>query len=209
MHESQSRMWENLVGRSRQVWDVFYPKLQATFPEALNKVDADSFYKAINIVQPSLIRIEADELTYNMHIILRFELEQEIMNGRIALKDVPESWNARIKEYLGITVPNDSQGVLQDVHWSGGMIGYFSTYSLGNIISCQIWEKIQTAMPDIYAQIGRGEFANLREWLRVNVHQHGRKFTPQETLKKIVGTGIEVGPYVNYLKKKYSEIYGL
>ncbi len=210
LHESQSRMWENLVGRSRAAWKFFYPKLQATFPDAFGKVDADTFYRAINIVQPSLIRIEADEATYNLHIILRFELEQEIMNSKIALKDIPEAWNARMKEYLGVTVPNDADGVLQDIHWSGGMIGYFSTYSLGNIISCQIWEKALQAMPDLYQQFERGEFMALREWLRDNLHKHGRKFTPMETLQRVVGEGkINVAPYVKYLKTKYSEIYGL
>jgi len=209
LHESQSRMWENLVGRSRPFWKFFFPKLRATFPEQFKAVDAEAFYRAINKVQPSLIRVEADEATYGLHIILRFELEQEIMNGRLALKDLPEAWNARMKEYLGVGVPDDARGVLQDIHWSGGMLGYFPTYSLGNIISAQIWEKALAALPDLYDQFERGEFMALREWLRQNLHQHGRKFTPRETLEKVVGGPINVGPYVRYLRTKYEGIYGL
>ncbi|MBI3242922.1 MAG: carboxypeptidase M32 [Chloroflexi bacterium] len=209
LHESQSRMWENLVGRSRPFWRHFYPKLQAAFPDQFNGVEMETFYRAINKVQPSLIRVEADEATYNLHIILRFELEQEMMEGKVALRDLPEAWNARMKSYLGVDVPNDAQGVLQDIHWSSGGIGYFSTYSLGNIISCQIWEKVLEALPDIYEQFERGEFMALREWLRENLHKHGRKFTPKETLEKVAGSSINVGPYVKYLKSKYGEIYGL
>ena len=209
LHESQSRMWENLVGRSRPFWKFFYPKLQAAFPEQFGSVGMEMFYRAINKVQPSLIRVEADEATYNLHIILRFELEQEIMEGKLALKDLPEAWNARMKEYLGVDVPDDARGVLQDIHWSGGMIGYFPTYSLGNIASCQIWEKALAAMPDLYEQFERGEFMALREWLRENLHRHGRKFTPKETLEKVVNGPIHVGPYIRYLYRKNQEIYGL
>lgn len=209
LHESQSRMWENLVGRSRPFWKFFFPKLRATFPEQLAGVDAEAFYRAINKVQPSLIRVEADEATYGLHIILRFELEQEVMNGQLALKDLPQAWNARMKQYLGVEVPDDARGVLQDIHWSGGMLGYFPTYALGNIISAQIWEKALAALPDLYEQFERGEFMPLREWLRDNLHQHGRKFTPQETMQKVVGGSIAVGPYVKYLKEKFSDIYQL
>ena len=209
LHESQSRMWENLVGRSRPFWKFFFPKLQAAFPEQFKSVDAEGFYRAVNKVQPSFIRVEADEATYNLHIILRFELEQEIMEGKLALKDVAEAWNARMKAYLGIDAPDAAQGVLQDVHWSSGLFGYFPTYSLGNIISCQIWEKALEAMPDLYTQFERGEFMTLREWLRENLHRHGRKFTPVEMLQKVAGSAITVGPYVKYLKTKLGEIYGL
>jgi carboxypeptidase Taq len=165
--------------------------------------------RAVNKVHPSLIRVEADEATYNMHIILRFELEQEIMEGRLPLRDVPAAWNARMKDYLGIDVPDDARGVLQDVHWSQGQLGYFPTYSLGNIIAAQIWEKALEAIPDLYDQFERGEFMALREWLRQNLHRHGRKFTPVETLEKVVGGPISVGPYMRYLKSKLGEIYGL
>ncbi len=210
LHESQSRMWENLVGRSRPFWRFFYPKLQAAFPDAFGSLGEDVFYRAINKVQPSLIRVEADEATYNLHIILRFELEQEIMERRLALKDLPEAWNARMKAYLGIDVPDDTHGVLQDIHWSGGAMGYFSTYSLGNIISCQIWERVLQDIPDLYAQFERGEFMALREWLREKLHKYGRKFMPAETLNRVVGAPkIEVGPYVRYLQGKFGEIYDL
>jgi carboxypeptidase Taq len=209
LHESQSRMWENLVGRSRPFWQYFFPQLQAAFPEQFAGVDAEGFYRAINKVQPSLIRVEADEATYNLHIILRFELEQELMGGKLPLAELPEAWNARMKEYLGVTVPDDAQGVLQDIHWSGGMIGYFPTYSLGNILSCQIWEKANAALPDLEAQFAQGEFRPLREWLRTTLHQHGRKFTPTETLERVVGGPIDVGPYVRYLRHKLGDIYGL
>ena len=210
MHESQSRMWENLVGRSRAAWTYFYPGLQAAFPEAFRDVELETFYRAINKVQPSLIRVEADEVTYGLHIIVRFELEQEMMAGRLPLRELPEAWNARMKSYLGIDVPNDADGVLQDVHWSSGYIGYFPTYALGSIISAQIWEKAVAAMPDLEAQFERGEFMALREWLRDNLHKHGRKFTPKETLKRVVGSDqIDIGPYVRYFKRKHGAIYGI
>jgi carboxypeptidase Taq len=209
MHESQSRLWENYVGRSRPFWTYFYPRLQATFPEQFANVDVETFYRAVNQVQPSLIRVEADEATYNLHIILRFELEQEIMAGRLALRDLPQAWNARVKNHLGIDVPDDARGVLQDVHWSEGLLGYFPTYSLGNLIAAQIWEKALQAMPDLYEQFERGEFMALREWLRENLHRYGRKFTPAETLEKVAGGSISVGPYVRYLRTKLGEIYGV
>jgi len=209
LHESQSRMWENLVGRSRAFWKFFYPKLQATFPAQFQNVELETFYRAINRVHPSFIRVEADEATYGLHIIIRFELEQEMMEGTLALKDVPEAWNARMKQYLGVDVPNDAQGCLQDIHWSGGMLGYFPTYQLGNIIAAQIWEKVLADMPDLYAQFERGEFMPLREWLREKLHRHGRKFTPKETIQRVVGGPIDVAPYLRYLKSKFGEIYNL
>ena len=209
LHESQSRMWENLVGRSRPFWQFMYPKLQAAFPEHYRGVEMETFYRAINKVQPSFIRVEADEATYSLHIILRFELEQEMLAGKIALRDLPAAWNARFKDFFGVEVLNDADGVLQDVHWSGGMIGYFPTYALGSIIACQIWEKIMADLPDLHDQFTRGEFTALREWLKTHLHQHGRKFTPPETLQRLVGGPIDVQPYVRYLKGKYSEIYGL
>ncbi|MEN4011904.1 MAG: carboxypeptidase M32 [Bellilinea sp.] len=210
LHESQSRMWENLVGRSRPFWKFFYPVLQETFPQQFANVSMDAFYQAINKVQPSLIRVEADEATYNLHIILRFELEREMIRGDIALKDLPEAWNTRFREYLGIEVPNNAMGVLQDIHWSMGLVGYFPTYSLGNIISCQIWDKGLQAMPDLYEQFERGEFHNLREWLHETLHRFGRKFTPRETLQRVTGRAeIDVQPYLRYLNSKLGEIYGV
>jgi len=202
LHESQSRMWENIVGRSRSFWNHFYPSFQAAFPEAVGDVDQERFYRAINRVKPSYIRVDADEATYNLHIILRFELEQEIMAGTIDLKELPEVWNARFEEYLGIPVPSDTLGVLQDVHWSGGGFGYFPTYSLGNIVSVQIWEKVLSEIPDLPDQFEQGEFGQLHDWLRSNLYVLGRKFTPQETLERVVGGPIDAAPYVRYLKDK-------
>ena len=209
LHESQSRMWENLIGRGRPFWRRFYPELQEAFPEQLGSVDLETFYRAINKVQPSLIRIEADEATYNLHIVLRFELEQEMLAGRVALADLPEVWNMRMREYLGVDVPDDAHGVLQDMHWAGGSIGYFPTYSLGNIVSAQIWERLGADLPDLDEQIERGELGPLREWLRERLHRHGRKFMPKETLERVVGGPIDPRPYLRYLRSKLGEIYGL
>jgi len=209
VHESQSRMWENLVGRSLPFWQHFYPRLQEYFPSQLGNVPLEAFYKGINKVQPSLIRVEADEATYNLHIMLRLELEIALMEGSLEVKDLPESWNAHFQEYLGITPPNDAKGVLQDVHWSGGMIGYFSTYALGNLVSAQLWEKIQTDIPDLEDQIRRGEFATLLSWLRQKIHIHGAKYEPQELVQRITGSKIDPAPYLRYLRTKYSRIYGL
>jgi carboxypeptidase Taq len=203
LHESQSRMWENLVGRSLPFWRFFYPRLQDRFPAELGSVDLETFYRSVNQVQPSLIRIHADEVTYNMHIILRFELEQEIIGGRVALKDLPEEWNRRMWDYLGIEVPDDARGVLQDVHWSGGSMGYFPTYTLGNVMSVQIWERLKEDLPELDEQVERGEFRPLRDWLGEHLHRHGRKYTPAETLEKVVGVPIETGPYLRYLRDKH------
>jgi carboxypeptidase Taq len=196
-------MWENLVGRSLPFWRGFYGRLQELFPRQLGSVDVERWYQAVNRVHPSLIRIHADEVTYNMHVILRFELEQDIVNGRIDLRELPQAWNAKMDEYLGVEVPRDAEGVLQDVHWSSGSIGYFSTYSLGNVISLQIWERVLEDIPDVYDAIERGEYSELREWLRDRLHRHGRKFLPKEMLAKIVGGPIDAGPYLRYLKEKH------
>jgi carboxypeptidase Taq len=202
LHESQSRTWENLVGRSRSFWRFFYPRLQEAFPEQFGGVDEEAFYRAVNKVQPSLIRIDADEVTYNMHIILRFELEQELIEGRVAVKDLPEAWNARMDEYLGVEVPNDAHGVLQDMHWAAGGLGYFPTYSLGNVISVQIWERALEDLGDLDERFERGEFGDLREWLTEHLYRLGRKFTPQETIERVTGSRIDSKPYVRYLREK-------
>ena len=202
LHESQSRMWENLVGRSRPFWRHFYPLLQETFP-TLGDVDEETFYRAANAVHPSLIRVDADEVTYSLHVILRFELEQELLSGGLPVADLPEAWNARMREYLGIDVPNDAVGVLQDMHWAGGNLGYFPTYALGNVVSVQIWERMLEDVPDVSEQIEAGEFAPLREWLTDNLYRHGRKFTPQELLERIAGTAIDPEPYLAYLRDKH------
>ncbi|HEX5450330.1 MAG TPA: carboxypeptidase M32 [Gaiellaceae bacterium] len=205
MHESQSRMWENFVGRSLPFWRHFFPRAKELFGKNLDGYDVERWYGEVNTVEPSLIRVEADEATYNLHIILRFELEQELIAGAFPLEQLPEEWNRRMYEYLGIEVPNDTLGVLQDVHWSGGSFGYFSTYALGNLISAQIWEKVVADLPDIDASMEAGDFAPLRDWLREHLHQYGRKFTPSETLERVVGTPtIDPAPYVRYLRAKLS-----
>ena len=209
LHESQSRMWENLVGRSRPFWEGFYPRLQEYFPAQLGNVSLDTFYKGINRVEPSLIRIEADEATYNLHIMLRLETEISLMEGRLEVKDLPEVWNTRMQEYLGLTPPDDAHGVLQDVHWSSGLMGYFSTYALGNLVSAQLWERINADIPDLREQIRRGEFSALLGWLREKIHRLGAKFEPQELVQRVTGSRIDPAPYVRYLTSKYSEIYGL
>jgi carboxypeptidase Taq len=210
MHESQSRMWENLVGRSLPFWRHFFPRLQELHPEALRGYDAEQWYREANATAPSLIRVEADEATYNLHIILRFEIEQAMLADEFPLEQLPEEWNRRIWEYLGIEVPNDTEGVLQDVHWSGGSIGYFPTYALGNLISAQLWERITGDLPDLDEAFEQGEFAPLRDWLRENLHRHGRKFTPSEMLERVVGTAeIDPEPYVRYLREKLADIYGI
>jgi carboxypeptidase Taq len=208
LHESQSRLWENLVCRSRPFWRFFFPKLQELFPE-LNEVDVEAWWRNVNRVEPSFIRVEADEVTYGMHIILRYELEQEIISGRLALEDLPEAWNAKMKEYLGVDVPDDAKGVLQDVHWSGGSFGYFPTYLLGTIASVQIWETANGELTDLDAQMEAGEFGPLREWLGEKLYRWGRRFPPDEMLRRIVGGPLDAEPYVAYLKAKVADIYGV
>ena len=203
IHESQSRLWENLVGRSLPFWRFLYPRVQARFPEQLGGVELERFYAAINRVQPSLIRIHADEVTYGMHVILRFELEQDIAAGRIDLRDLPKLWAEKMQAYLGIEVPDDARGVLQDMHWATGLIGYFPTYLLGTVMSVQIWEKAAGDIGDLDAQIERGEFGALRGWLGEHVHGYGAKFSPQETLRRATGSTIDAKPYLAYLAGKY------
>jgi carboxypeptidase Taq len=209
VHESQSRMWENLVGRSLPFWELTYPRLKKTFPSQLEGVGIKNFYRAINKVQPSFIRVAADEATYNLHIMLRLELEIGMVEGKIAMKDLPAIWNAKMQEYLGMAPPNDAQGVLQDVHWSYGSIGYFSTYALGNLISAQLWEKIQHDLKDLDGQIRAGKFEGLLHWLRENIHRHGRKYDPQDLVQRVTGNRITPEPYMRYLKAKYTDIYRL
>ena len=210
LHESQSRMWENLVGRSLPFWRHFFPRLQKLFPDALAGLRRRAWYREINAVEPSLIRVEADEATYNLHIILRFELEQELLAESFPLEQLPEEWNRRMWEYLGVEVPDDTRGVLQDTHWAGGSIGYFPTYALGNLISAQLWERVLVDLPGLYDEFERGEFGALRDWLREHLHRHGRKFTPMETLERAIGTNrIDPEPYVRYLRGKLGAIYDL
>jgi carboxypeptidase Taq len=202
VHESQSRTWENLVGRSRAFWRWFYPTLQNAFAARLGSVDEEAFYRAVNRVHPSLIRIDADEVTYNLHIILRFELEQDLIENRLAVGDLPDAWNARIADYLGLEVPDDARGVLQDMHWAGGAFGYFPTYALGNVISVQIWERAVEDLGDLDERFERGEFGDLREWLREHLYRLGARYTPQETIERVTGSRIDAQPYVRYLREK-------
>ena len=202
VHESQSRTWENLVGRSRAFWRWFYPRLQDGFAAQLGSVDEEAFYRAVNKVQPSLIRIDADEVTYNLHIILRFELEQDLIDDRLELSDLPEAWNVRMEEYLGVDVPDAARGVLQDMHWAGGALGYFPTYALGNVISVQIWERALEDLGDLDERFERGEFGDLREWLREHLYALGARFTPQETIERVTGSRIDAKPYLRYLREK-------
>ncbi len=209
-HESQSRLWENLVGRSRPFWQRFYPDLQAAFPQSLGDVDGEKFYRAANKVAPTLIRVEADEVTYNLHILLRFEIEQDLLSERLSVADAPAAWNAKMEQYFGLTPPDDGQGILQDVHWSGGMIGYFPTYSIGNLLSVQLYDKANADLGgQIPTQIAAGEFAPLLGWLRENVHQWGRKYPPKELVQRITGGPLDPAPYLKYLKTKFGEIYGV
>ena len=209
IHESQSRTWENLVGRSRAFWMAFYRRLQELFPENLSPVDLETFYRAVNKVSPSLIRVDADEATYNLHIMLRFDLELSLMEGTLAVPDLPQAWNGRMQDYLGLTPPDDAKGVLQDIHWSFGGIGYFPTYALGNLVAAQLWETILKAIPDLPQQIEHARFDGLLAWLRENLHQHGGKFEPMELIERTTGAPLSPEPYLRYLKGKYGEIYRL
>jgi carboxypeptidase Taq len=209
LHESQSRLWENMVGRGRPFCGVLAPRIVELFGDSVPALDADTLYRAVNRVAPSLIRVEADEVTYGLHIIVRFELEQELVNGQLAIRDLPEAWNARYKEYLGVEVPDDAHGVLQDVHWASGLIGYFPTYALGNLIAGQMFARAHADLPDLNAQLGAGDLHGLREWLREHVHRHGAKFSSSELLHRVVGGPIAVGPFVDYLKAKLSQVYDL
>jgi carboxypeptidase Taq len=204
IHESQSRLWENLVGRSRGFWRWFYPQLRPLFPEALGSIDEDAFVRSISAIRPGLIRGDADEATYGLHIILRFELEQELLAGSVAIRDLPEIWNARMKEYLGVDVPDDAHGVLQDMHWSIGLFGYFPTYQLGNVISVQIWERARAELGDLEEQFARGEFSQLREWLRAQIYRHGSIYPPRELLQRVTGSALDPEPYLEYLRTKFA-----
>ncbi len=208
LHESQSRMWENLVGRSKPFWKHYFPKFQSRFSAQMANVTQSDFYRAINKVEPSFIRVEADEATYNLHVMLRFEIELALMENRLQVKDLPDYWNTKFNEYFGITPPDNSRGVLQDVHWSSGYIGYFPTYSIGNVISVQLWEAIRKDIPNLDELIEKAEFKPLHAWLVENVHRHGAKYECQELVQRVTGSKIDPQPYLRYLETKYRDIYG-
>ena len=206
LHESQSRLWENVVGRSLAFWRWFYPQFRDGFASVLADVPLERFHRAINQPRPSLIRVDADETTYGLHIILRFELEQELLFGGLATADLPDAWNTRFEELVGVRPPDDRLGCLQDVHWAAGLFGYFPTYQLGNVLSVQIWERLLADVPDAYEQIERGEFAEIHEWLREQLYRHGRKFTPAETIRRVAGGPIDPEPYLRYLADKNASL---
>ena len=207
IHESQSRLWENLVGRSRPFWSHFYPGLQKAFPEALGEFELEGFYRAINAVSPSEIRVEADEVTYNLHILLRFELEVALIEGSLSVSDLPSAWNAKMEEYLGITPENEATGALQDVHWSAGLFGYFPTYTIGNVLSVALFDEAIGAYPAIPEQIAEGEFSTLLGWLRENIHRHGSRYYPDELIERVTGRPLDAAPYLKYLKNKFGQLY--
>ena len=209
VHESQSRLWENLVGRSRAFWSHYWPKLQQTFPEALGRADSETFYGAINALEPSEIRVEADEVTYNLHILLRFELEIALFEGNLPVTELPYAWNAKMEEYLGLQPENDSSGVLQDIHWEDGLFGYFPTYAIGNVLSVQLFDEAVRANPEVPEEIAHGEFASLLGWLRENIHRHGSRYYPDELVEKATGRPLDTGPYLSYLKDKFGQLYDL
>ncbi|MEJ2747684.1 MAG: carboxypeptidase M32 [Anaerolineae bacterium] len=209
IHESQSRMMENMVGRNRGFWQTHYPVLQAFFPDQLGQHSADDFYRAINKTMPSCIRVEADELTYNFHIILRFELEQAMLNGDLLAQDLPAAWNDKFQALLGIVPPTDTAGCLQDVHWSKVYFGYFPTYALGNLYAAQLFETAVTQNPAITDELNRGQTTSLLAWMRENIHQHGKKFTPRELIQRATGQPLSHEPFVRYVTKKFGEIYDL
>jgi carboxypeptidase Taq len=210
VHESQSRLWENVVGRSRGFWEHYYPELCEVFPEQFEKVGLETFYRAINKVERSLIRTDADEVTYNLHVMLRFDLELELLEGRLKVKDLPEAWRARFKADFGIEPPDDRDGCLQDVHWYGGNVGGgFQGYTIGNILSAQFYAAARKAHPEIERELKRGEFATLHGWLTKRLYKHGRKFSPEEIVKRATGRPMTIAPYIAYLRGKYGELYKL
>jgi carboxypeptidase Taq len=210
VHESQSRLWENLVGLGRPFWHHFYPKLQAIFPDQLGSVNLDAFYRAINKVKRSLIRVEADEVTYNLHVMLRFDLECQLLEGSLEVRDLPEAWRARMSADLGIVPPDDRDGVLQDIHWYSSFIGgQFQGYTLGNIMSGQFFEAALQTHPEIIDEMENGEFGTLHGWLTDNIYQHGSKFTTAELLERVTGGPLSIEPYIRYLRRKYGELYEL
>ena len=210
VHESQSRTWENIVGRSSEFWEYFYPQLLVEFPEQLKGISLDQFYRGVNKVERSLIRTDADEVTYNLHVMLRFDFELDMLDGKLSIRDLPEAWNERFEKDFGIAPPDDRNGVMQDVHWFGGFIGgAFQGYTLGNILSAQFYNTALKAHPNIPAEMKLGKFDTLHNWLTENIYKHGRKYTAPELVERATGSPLTIEPYIQYLTKKYGELYNL
>ena len=209
IHESQSRLWENIIGRSLPFWAHFLPALRQSFPGRLDAIDEETLVHALNEVRPSLIRVEADEVTYNLHIIIRFELEVDLIEGKLAVADVPEAWNAKYKHYLGLDVPDHRRGCMQDIHWSEGMVGYFPTYALGNLYSAQLFAALEHALPFVWNDVAEGRLGGVRDWLREHVHRVGRTKTAPEIIRDATGSAPGTTAYINYLESKYGSLYGL
>jgi carboxypeptidase Taq len=207
IHESQSRLWENCVGRSKSFWKFFFPYLQNTFPDQLSKIDLQTFYGAINLIKPSLIRVEADELTYNLHILLRFEIEKEVIEGNLEVNEIPSAWNSRMKTYLGIVPEKESEGPLQDIHWAHGSFGYFPTYTLGNLYSVQFFNQAKKELPDLLDQIEKGNLLPLKKWLNQKIHCWGRTFPTEELVRRVTGEPLNPSYFIRYLEEKVKEIY--
>ncbi len=207
VHESQSRLWENVIGRSLGFWNYFYPRLQETFPQ-IKYIPLIEFYRAINKVEPSLIRTEADEVTYNLHVMMRFDLEQALLEGSLEVRDLPDAWSERFQRDIGILPPDDKDGVLQDAHWYSGPIGgEFQGYTLGNIMSAQFYEAALNEAPQILSEIEQGKFDLLLNWLKTNIYQYGRKYTADELIQRVTGGPLCIEPYIHYLKTKYGDLY--
>lgn len=208
-HESQSRMWENFVGRSRPFWEWAMPHAHEVFGPVMNRFDVDALYKSANVVNPSYIRVEADEATYNLHVMLRFEMERAIFSGALPICDIPAQWNKTFQQLLGLNVPDDRRGCLQDVHWSFGLFGYFPTYTLGNLYAAQLWETINQQIPDLNAQMSRGEFGSLKAWLNKNIHAHGRRYRSAELSRMLTGKPLSADPLMRHLEGRLRPIYGI
>lgn len=207
IHESQSRLWENCIGRGLSFWTFHYPELQKRFPATFQNITLGDFYKAINLVKPSLIRTEADELTYHLHILIRYEIEKKLINENLSVKELPELWNALYAEMLGVNVPDDVHGILQDVHWSHGSLGYFPTYTLGSLLAAQWWQQLQQDIPDLEEALSHGQTAPVLDWLRKNIHSQGSLYTAQELCQRITGKPLQVEAFVNYAREKFTRLY--
>jgi carboxypeptidase Taq len=209
IHESQSRLWENLIGRSHAFWSRYYPILQGLFPGVLEGVSLEAFHGAVNEMGPSLIRVEADEATYNLHILLRFDLESDLISKRIEAKDLPELWNLKMQTYLGVEPPDHRQGVMQDIHWAAGLFGYFPTYALGNLYAAQFMERLQQDLPDWGDHVARGDLRTVKAWLNERIHVHGRLWTAQELCQRVTGRPLSAEPLMRHLNAKAAAIYGI